>query len=114
MRQVGVLAAAGLVALDEILPRLGDDNRRARRLADLLAEAPGVDLDPTLVETNIVFFGIASISPVTAGELARGLAREGVLVHALGAGSVRMVTHHHITDDDVESAALAVKRVLAG
>jgi threonine aldolase len=114
MRQVGVLAAAGLVALDEILPRLGDDNRRARRLADLLAEVPAVDLEPDLVETNIVFFGLAPSSPVTAGELARRLAAEGVLVHALGPASVRMVTHHHITDADVDSAARAVRRVLTG
>jgi threonine aldolase len=114
MRQVGVLAAAGLVALDEVLPRLGDDNRRAKQLARRLAELPGVVLDPALVETNIVFLALSSESPVTAGELARRLAAEGVLVHALGATSVRMVTHHHITDADVESAARAVRRVLAG
>lgn len=114
MRQVGVLAAAGLVALEEVLPRLGDDNRRARRLADLLAEVPGVTLDPDLVETNIVFFGLAAECPVTAGELARRLTAEGVQVHALGAASVRMVTHHHITDQDVETAAGVVRRVLAG
>ena len=114
MRQVGILAAAGLVALDEVLPRLGDDNRRAKRLADLLGGHPGrTSSTPPWCETNIVFFGLAPSSPVTAGELARRLAAAGVLVHALGASSVRMVTHHHVTDDDVEVAAGAVRKVLA-
>ncbi len=114
MRQVGVLAAAGLVALDEMLPRLAEDNRRARRLAELLAAVPGVLLDPATVETNIVFFGLAPTAPLTAPELARRLGEGGVLVHALDASSVRMVTHYQIGDRDVEAAAAAVGRALAG
>ncbi len=57
MRQVGIIAAAGLVALDEVLPTLGEDNRRARLLADRLAGIPGIALDPEAVETNIICFG---------------------------------------------------------
>ena len=78
MRQAGVIAAAGLVALEEILPRIGEDNATARRLADLLGEIPGIDLDPATVETNIVFFGISETAGTSAAELSRRLANEGV------------------------------------
>jgi threonine aldolase len=113
MRQAGVLAAAGLVALDEVLPRLADDHRTAHLLADLLAEVPGIDLDPATVETNIVCLSLEPEAPVTAGELAERLAAENVLVHALGPDMVRMVTHYHITMEDVQQAAAAVRRVIA-
>ena len=59
MRQAGIIAAAGLVAFDEVLPTLSEDNRRARALADGLADIPGIVLDPATVETNIVFFSLA-------------------------------------------------------
>jgi threonine aldolase len=114
MRQAGVLAAAGLVAFDEILPRLAEDHVTARRLGELLAEVPGVDLDPVTVETNIVCFGLADEATTNAGELAQRLAAERVLVHALDHDSIRMVTHYHITMDDVETAAAAVRRAMAG
>jgi threonine aldolase len=102
MRQVGVLAAAGLVALEEMVPRLADDNRRARRLAAGLAEIPGIDLDPTTVETNIVFFRMATGAALDATGLAEKLRDAGILVHALGPGAVRMVTHYQIDDGDID------------
>ncbi len=114
MRQVGVLAAAGLVALDEMLPRLGQDHATARHLAELLAAIPGICLDPAEVETNIVFFHLAPELALNAGELAAALSREGVLCHALGGGSIRMVTYHQISIADVQAAAGAVGRVMAG
>jgi len=114
MRQAGVIAAAGLVALDEVLPRLAEDHATARRLGELLAEIPGVELDLDTVETNILCFALGDQAGVSAGELSARLAAEGVLVHALGANLVRMVTHYHITMDDVEDAAHAVRRVMAG
>ena len=114
MRQVGVLAAAGLVALDEVLPRLADDNRRARQLGDRLADVPGIDLDPTTVETNIVCFGFDDTARLTASELADALATEGVLVHALGRDFVRMVTHYHISDGDIVAAGDAVAKAMQG
>lgn len=114
MRQAGVIAAAGLVALDEVLPRLAEDHATARRLGELLAEIPGVELDLDTVETNILCFALGDQAGISAGELSARLAAEGVLVHALGANLVRMVTHYHITMDDVEDAAHAVRRVMAG
>jgi threonine aldolase len=108
MRQVGVVAAAGLVAFDEVLPILGEDNCRAHELGVRLAEIPGIDLDPETVETNIICFGFTDDAKLTAGELAEALKDEGILVHALGHDFVRMVTHYHITDDDVVRAGDAV------
>jgi threonine aldolase len=113
MRQVGILAAAGLVALDEVLPRLGEDNRRARALADRLAGIPGIALDPETVETNIICFGFDGSAKLSAADLAAALADEGVLVHALGHDFVRMVTHYHITDEDVSRAGDTVAKVMA-
>ena len=112
MRQAGVLAAAGLVALDEVLPRLAEDHRTARRLAELLAEMDGLDIDPAAVETNIVCFAVEPATGLSAADLAARLREGGVLVHALGANLVRMVTHYHITMEDVEQAAGVARKSL--
>jgi threonine aldolase len=112
MRQAGIIAAAGLVALDEVLPLLGEDNRRAHTLAVGLADIPAVVLDPETVETNIVFFSLADDAPMDAGALAARLAEDGLLCHPLGGDSIRMVTHYHISDDDVARAIQITSRVL--
>ena len=104
MRQAGIIAAAGLVALDEVLPMLTDDNRRAHDLAVGLAGIPDIVLDPETVDTNIVFFSLADTAPLDAAELSARLADEGVLCHPLGRDSIRMVTHYHISDEDVARA----------
>jgi threonine aldolase len=104
MRQAGIIAAAGLIALDEVLPMLTDDNRRAHDLAVGLAGIPGIVLDPDTVETNIVFFSLADTTPMDASELAARLADEGLLCHPLGRDSIRMVTHYHISDEDIARA----------
>ncbi len=108
MRQAGIIAAGGLVALETMVTRLGEDNRRARRLADALAEIPGIDIDPKLVDTNIVFFRLTSENQ-TATALAQSLAKNHILVHALGDDAVRAVTHYHITDADIDKTIKAVR-----
>jgi threonine aldolase len=113
MRQAGIIAAAGLVALDEVLPMLGEDNRRAHDLGAGLAGIPGVVLDPDTVETNIVFFSLAEDASMDAGTLATRLADEGVLCHPLGGNSIRMVTHYHVSDEDIERAVEITSRVLS-
>ena len=112
MRQAGIIAAAGLVALDEVLPMLANDNRRARNLAVGLAGIPGIVLDPETVETNIVFFSLADTAPMDAAELAARLAADGVLCHPLGRDSIRMVTHYHISDEDITRAVEVTARAL--
>ena len=112
MRQAGIIAAAGLVALDEVMPLLSEDNRRAHDLAVGLAEIPAVVLDPKTVETNIVFFSLADDSPLDAGALSARLAEDGLLCHPLGGDSIRMVTHYHVGDDDIEKAVEITAKAL--
>jgi threonine aldolase len=112
MRQAGILAAAGLHALDHHLARLPEDHDNARRLAELLGALPGASvLFP--VETNLVFVAFAGRS---ATELVARLAREGVLANAEGsrADTLRLVTHLDVARADVEEAARRVERVLGG
>jgi threonine aldolase len=112
MRQAGIIAAAGLVALDEVMPLLAEDNRRAHTLAVGLAEIPAIILDPDTVETNIVFFSLSEDAPMDAGTLAARLAGDGLLCHPLGGDSIRMVTHYHIGDDDIEKAVEITSKML--
>jgi threonine aldolase len=107
MRQVGILAAAGLHALDHHVERLADDHVRARRLADAVAAKVPDALDPTTVETNIVVISTADAPAVVAR--ARD---EGVLLSLLDPTHLRFVTHLDIGDDDVEVAAGVLVRAL--
>ena len=109
MRQAGVLAAAGLVALDGMIDRLAEDHANARQLARGLANIPGLSLDPDSIQTNIVIFQVdPSLGPATG--LIGDLDREGVKVTYPGERSIRMVTHRHIDGDDVEDALGRVSR----
>jgi threonine aldolase len=104
MRQVGVLAAAGLVALRTMIERLADDHRRARRLAIAAADRwPDAGLDPECVQTNIVTFPYAD-----PDELCDHLRGEGVLAGTIAPGVMRLVTHHDVDDDGVERACKAL------
>lgn len=108
MRQAGFVAAAGLVALDEMFDRLAEDHRRARRLAEAVAVAfPASEYRPTDCETNIVAFNHPS-----ARRLVARLAEHGVLAGTLSPTRARLVTHCDLTDADVERASEAI--VLVG
>ena len=109
MRQVGVLAAAGLVALDTMIERLAEDHHHARVLADGLARIDGVRLDPEMIQTNIVYFGV----PAGSGNRVAGELRErGVLINP-GDCELRMVTHYGIKRGDIEATLRATQQVLA-
>jgi threonine aldolase len=112
MRQAGVLAAAGLHALQHNVERLADDHRRARRLAESLARLPGLDVDLAKVQTNMVFAGTRGCG-LPAAELVARLAAAGVLTLDEGPWSVRFVTHLDVDDGDVEDTVAAVAGVLA-
>src|SRR5439155_4968931 len=101
-RQAGVLAAAGLLALEEGPNRLQEDHANARRLADGIAEATPGSLDPSVVETNIVYVDTASVG-VDPWEAHDRLKDRGVLCSVLG-GRVRMLTHRDVTAGDGEEA----------
>ncbi len=104
LRQSGILAAACLHALDHHVERLADDHARARRLAELLAAAPGIEIEPAQVETNIVIFEVAD-----AAELVAGVAGEVELM-ALDAHRVRAVTHLDVDDQQITRAAAAIEQ----
>jgi len=104
MRQAGVIAAAGLVALRTMLDRLADDHERARRLAAIVADRlPGAGVDPDRVQTNIVVFEHED----TAALLGR-LLDHGVLAGTIAPGVVRLVTHHDVDDADLEIVGKAL------
>jgi threonine aldolase len=107
MRQAGVLAAAGLVALHDGVTRLSEDHRRARRLAEGLGRVPGVTIDLATVQTNIVRFDIAGLG-YTTGAFADRMRQRGVKVSGGAAPSgVRMVVHRHIDDEAIDQALAA-------
>lgn len=111
MRQVGVLAAAAQLALEEGPAQLKEDHRRARRLAEGLAALPGAAVDLDAVETNI-FFLRTEAGRDSYGPIAEALAEEGVLAVPLADLGIRFVTHRDVGDADVDRALTAAKRVL--
>lgn len=111
MRQAGVLAAAGIVALNEMVDRLADDHANARKLAQGLAEMPGVSIDPTQIHTNIVYFEVDR-QDMTVEELVKRLDDDGARMLPVGPGRIRAVTHYHITSDDIDYVLGGVAKVL--
>lgn len=109
MRQVGVLGAAGIVALETMIERLADDHANAWRLAQGLAEIDGVKIDPERVHTNIVVFDIGGWE---MKDFLTALSGAGVLALPLGPETVRMVTHYGIEREDIEEALDVIRRVL--
>ena len=111
MRQDGVLAAAGIVALETMTERLAEDHANARRLAKGLAELSSIVLDPKQVQTNIVIFEMApgSMSPK---KLVAGLTAQGVKLNAIGGPRLRAVTHCDVGQDDIDYALSVTREVL--
>ncbi len=112
MRQAGVLAAAGIVALNEMVDRLAEDHANARRLGEGLAKVPGLAVSLELVKTNILFIRIEG-AKIAAPELAERLKAEGVLVLALDPRRLRAVTQYHVNAEDIDYAVQVFKKVLA-
>lgn len=113
MRQAGVLAAAGIVALETMVDRLSEDHLRAKRLAHGLSGIPGIILDPGTPYTNMVFCELANELPIDASETSRRLAELGVKVGRTGERRFRLVTHYWVDDAAIEHAVTAFKRVLS-
>ena len=110
MRQAGVIAAAGLVALEESPQVLHKDHANARRLAEGVAALPGVEIDPARVVTNIVIFDIAGTRRA-ADDICARLRARGVLASGFGS-SIRMVTHYDVSAADIDAAIQALRDVL--
>ena len=110
MRQAGILAAAGVVALEKMTERLAEDHARARRLAEGLAQIPGVEVAP--VSTNILYFWLTDQARKTPDEVVDGLAERNILILGRENGRFRAVTHYWITDEDIERVLQAMAEVL--
>jgi threonine aldolase len=106
MRQAGVLAAAGLVALEQMPARLHEDHANARLLAEALSHMEGVSIDLDAVETNIVIFRVASA--LTASDLVARLRTRGILASTVGPDAIRLVTHHDVNRGACITAAEAL------
>lgn len=113
MRQAGVLAAAGIVALESMVERLAEDHARARRLAERLAQIPGIVLDAGTPQTNMIFIGLADEVPLSAEQTAQRLAELGVKVGVVAERRFRLVLHYWIDDAAVEQASAAFEQVLS-
>lgn len=111
MRQAGIIAAAGIVALTEMVDRLADDHANARTLALGLAQIPGLRAEPEAVATNIVYFGIEK-KGLDAPALVAALEAEGVRVLPTSPARLRAVTHYHVTGADVQRALGIFNRVM--
>ena len=112
MRQAGILAAAGIVALETMIDRLAEDHARARKLAEGLKKNPALTLDSGSPATNMVFVSLADSIPMTANEVTQKLKEQGVLVGAVAARRFRLVTHCWIDDAGVDQAVAAFASVL--
>jgi threonine aldolase len=110
MRQAGIIAAAGIVALTEMVDRLAEDHQTARTLAEGLADLPGMQLDLETVQTNLVFFGPQN-PPPEGPSFAQLLAREGVQIGDIGDGRFRAVTHYGIAQEDIRKALHSMRKV---
>jgi threonine aldolase len=112
MRQAGVLAAAGLIALEDTPQRLADDHANARFLAEGLAGVPGIQIDPRKVATNIVVFDVSGTGRASA-EISARLKARGVLINGINERLMRAVTHYDATRADCAQALEAVAGALA-
>ena len=113
MRQAGVLAAAGLVALEETPKILAEDHRNARLLAEGLARIPGIALNPAAIQTNIVVFDVSGTGFAPAEFSARLKAR-GVLINGINTRQMRAVTHFDVDRSECDAALEAITEVAAG
>jgi threonine aldolase len=112
MRQAGIIAAGGVYALRNNVERLAEDHANARRLAEVLADLPGVSLDPSTVETNIVLFELTG--ELDAPTFVERLLEHGVRMGAMGPRTVRAVTHLDVTRAQIDRAAQIAGSVLGG
>ncbi len=111
MRQAGIIAAGCLYGLDHHVDRLAEDHAHARRLAEGLAEMPGIDLDPSEIETNIIFFDLSPSSP-NASTLAARLLQRNIRIGAMGERRMRAVTHLGIDTSSIDQTLDGVAEAL--
>jgi threonine aldolase len=113
MRQAGILAAAGILAMEQMIERLSNDHADAQLLAEGLSEIPGIVLNPPHIRTNMVYFDLAPDFKYDASQLAQALRSENILINVFSARRIRMVLHYWISPTQIEKT-LSVIKTLAG
>jgi threonine aldolase len=114
MRQAGILAAAGIVALEQMVDRLAEDHVRARRLAEGIATVPGLSIDLERVQTNLVYFDLAPQTALTGPQIVTRLREQGVRIGYAANRGFRAVVHCWIDDDGIETTLTALRNVMQG
>ena len=113
MRQAGVIAAAGIVALNEMVDRLAEDHANAASLAQGLAQSPYINIDPVLFQSDIIYFTLTERSPHGADAFHARLKARGVMVSQPGGRQFRAVTHYGVTAADIDTAIAAITAAAA-
>ena len=111
MRQAGIIAAAGIVALDQMVDRLKKDHTNARRLAEGIHQIEGLHIDLSRVQTNIIYFNLEN-NRITGEELLKQLDARGIKAFQTGPGVFRMVTHHGIDENDIDTALSSIREAV--
>lgn len=117
MRQAGIVAAAGIVALEQMVERLAEDHEHCKQLAHGLADYPQIDIDAEHVATNIVIFSLRTPDQRLATErealaFVEQVSKQDVLIGTMGGGRIRAVTHYGIEQADIDKALVAIRRAL--
>jgi threonine aldolase len=111
MRQCGIIAAAGITALEQMVDRIVEDHVNARRLAEGIARIEGLTANPQNTQTNIVYFGLVN-EQVTAVTLVKELGKEGIRLLQIGPSQIRAVTHYGITAEDIDLTLAALEKIM--
>ena len=111
MRQCGIIAAAGITALEEMVDRIADDHANAQRLAQGIARIQGLSIEPDRVQTNIVYFDMAS-RQIKAEELVSQLDNKGIKILLLGPSRFRAVTHYGISAEDIDFTLTTLSEIM--
>ena len=114
MRQAGILGAAGIVALDEMIERLEEDHLRAKNIAEGMKELPGIVFEKGFPQSNMVYIELSEDARISADNLIKGMAEVDILIGMSGPRSFRFVTHYWITDQDVDKFLVKMEHLLEG
>ena len=112
MRQVGILGAAGIIALDNMIDRLAEDHRRARNLAEGLNGLPGIIFEKGLPQSNMVFVNLSEDANISPENLVKKVAEENIKINFSGSRSFRFVTHYWINDQDIDKFLMVIKNLI--
>jgi threonine aldolase len=111
MRQAGIIAAAGIVALDRMIDRLADDHKNAQRLAQGISQIDGLSIEPAKVQSNILYFSLAD-ERINQEKFLDALAEKGIRFLSTAKSTFRMVTHYGIEADDIEATISSLKQIM--